>query len=280
MRKIPLLLLALACLASADGIISFNTVYLDSEGKIFFTYPVALPNQAALKELQKNFIRQKFGEKFMEQALGAVLVPVPAPPAPSHKEPPKGSSHKKPTKGPTCPEPPPAPVCPEQVPNYQEPAAMLALYKSHFKEVETLSDAVSFPLPGIVQYATSAYLYYTDAAHGQNKFSVGIYALVNGKEIEFGTLFNKDWEKNVVKLIIREFLLAQNAQSIMDYSYTQKESDFVPASARISSAGMEFVYPAYQIAPFTAGEQSVFLSWNTLKPYLNKKSIIYPKLQF
>jgi hypothetical protein len=273
MKKIPLLLLALACFASAEGIISFNTVYLDSTGKFFFTYPVALPNPVALKELQKNFIRQKFGEKFMEQEL------VPAP-VPSHQEPVKESSRKESAKGSRHKEPVPVPVCQEPVPIYQEPATILALYKSQFKEVELLSDAVSFPLPGIVQYATSAYIYYIEAAHGQNKFSICTYVLASGKEIELNSLFNKGWEKSIVKLIIREFLLAQNVQSLLDYSYTQKESDFVPESARISSAGMEFVYPAYQIAPFAAGEQSVFLSWNTLKPYLNKKSIIYPKLQF
>jgi hypothetical protein len=277
MRKIPLLLLVLACLASAEVIISFNTVYLDSAGKFFFTYPVALPNQAALKELQKNFIMQKFGEKFMEQELVPAPVPVPAS---SPQEPAKGSSRKEPAKGSSRKEPVPVPVCQEPVPSYQEPAAILALYKSQYKEVELLSDVVSFPLPGIVQYTTSMYTYYSEAAHGQSKFGMGIYALASGKEIELNSLFNKGWEKNVVKLIIREFMLSLNLQSLLDYSYTQKESDFVPENIRISSVGMEFVYPAYQIAPFAAGEQSVFLSWSTLKPYLNKKSIIYPKLQF
>jgi hypothetical protein len=228
MKKVPSFLLALAYLASAEGIISFNTVFLDSTGKFSFTYPVALPNQVALQELQKNFIKQKFGESFLDQ----------------------------------------------------EPTAVLGLYKSQYKEVELLSDAVSFPLPGIVQYATSTYTYYSDAAYGQNGFSICIYALANGKKIELNRLFNKDWEKNIIKLIIKEFLLSQNLQSLLDYGYTQKESDFAPESARISSTGIEFVYPANQIAPLSVGEQSVFLSWKSLKPYLNKRSIIYPKLQF
>jgi len=274
MRKIPLFLLVLACLASAQGIISFNTVYLDSAGRFFFTYPVALPNQAALKELQKNFIKQRFGEKFLEQE-----EPTPAP-VPSPKEVAKAASRKS-AKGSNRKEPVVvAPSCPEPVPNYQEPATILGLYKSQYKEVENLSDVVSFPLPGIVQYTTTAYLYYADAAHGRNIFSMGIYMLANGKKIEISSLFNNGWEKSVVKLIIREFLLVQNLQSLVDYSYTQKEDDFMPENAKISSAGVEFVYPAYQIAPHAAGEQGVFLSWNTLKPYLNKKSIIYTKLQF
>jgi len=272
MRKISLLLLALACLASAQGIISFNTVYLDSAGNYFFTYPVSLPNHAALKELQKNFTKQKFGEKFLEQEAEPA-------PAPSRPEPPAKASNNKSAKGRKEPAVV-VPSCPEQVPNYQEPATILANYKKQFKEVETLSDILSFPLPGIVQYTATAYVYYPDAAHGQNKFSIGIYSLANGKKIEINTLFNPGWEKNVVKLIIREFLLAQNLQSLSDYSYTKKEDDFIPEYMRITSAGMEFVYPAYKIAPHSVGEQSVFLSWNTLKPYLNKKSIIYPKIQF
>jgi len=274
MRKTLLLLLALACLASAQGVISFNTVYLDSAGKLFFTYPVSLPNLAALKELQKNFIKQKFGEKFLEHE--QLQAP---PPVPVRQEPAKAPSRQ--SKGAGRKEPPVVvPSCPEPVPNYQEPATILGLYKSQFKEVETLSDVVSFPLPGIVQYTTAAYVYYPDAAHGQNKFSMGVYSLVNGKEIEIGSLFNKGWEKGVVKLIIREFLSSLNLQSLADYNYTQKEEDFVPEHMRINSTGMEFVYPAYKIAPHSVGEQSVFLSWSTLKPYLNKKSIIYPKLQF
>jgi len=276
MKKIPLLLLALACLASAQSVISFNTVYLDSAGKFSFTYPVALPNPAALKELQKNFVKQKFGEKFSEQE----LAPAPAP-VPVRQEPAKASNQKEPAKGAVRKEPVVAvPSCPEPVPCYQEPATILGLYKSQNKEVETLSDVVSFPLPGIVQYTTAAYIYYADAAHGQNKFSVGVYTLANGKKIDIGSLFNKGWEKSVVKLIIREFLLAQNLQSLGDYSYTQKESDFVPENMRITPAGMEFVYPTYKIAPHSVGEQSVFLSWSTLNPYLNKKSVIYPKLEF
>ena len=222
MRKMPIILLILACFARADGVISFNIVFLDSSGKFFFTYPIALPNQTALQELQKNFIKQKFGEKFLGQ----------------------------------------------------EPGAILGLYKSQYKEVDILSDGISFPLPGIAQYATSA------VVQGQSSFSISIYTLFDGKKIEINSLFNKGWEKDVTKLIIKEFLLSQNLQSLADYGYTQKEGDFAPESIRISSVGVEFVYPIRQIAPYAAGEQSVFLSWTSLNPYLNKKSAIYPKLQF
>jgi hypothetical protein len=214
--------------AEEKNIISFNIIYLDSTGKSFFTYPAALPNQAALQELQKNFIKQKFGESFLEQ----------------------------------------------------EPAAILPLFVSQNKEISHLSDAVSFPFPGIVQFATSYYSYPPGGAHGINGFDIGIYTFTDGKKIELASIFNKDWEKDITKLIIKEFLLSQNLQSLIDYDYTQKESDFVPRIVRLSGDGLEFVFPVYQIAPYGAGVQNVFLSWNSLKPYLNKMSAIYKRLQF
>ncbi|MDR2732110.1 MAG: RsiV family protein [Fibromonadaceae bacterium] len=187
-----------------------------------------MPKQAALTELQNNFIKQKFGESFVGQ----------------------------------------------------DPATVLSLYKNQNKEVEFLSDIVSFPFPNIVQYVTSSYVFINGTAHGVSGINIGIYSITDGKKIELGSLFLKDWEKNIVKLIIKEFLLSQNLQVLGDYNYTQKESDFMPERARISESGLEFVFPPYQVAPYAAGEQSVFLSWNILKPYLNKKSLIYQKLKF
>ncbi|MDR1811780.1 MAG: hypothetical protein LBQ87_03055 [Candidatus Fibromonas sp.] len=217
-----------APVAENTATIAFNTVFSDSTGKLSFTYPVALPNQAALQELQRSFIRQKFGESFLEQ----------------------------------------------------EPAAILSLFISQNKEISHISDAVSFPFPGIVQFATSYYAYPPGGAHGINGFDIGIYTFADGKRIELSSIFNKDWEKDVTKLIIKEFLLSQNLQSLIDYDYTQKESDFMPRIVRLGGDGLEFVFPVYQIAPYGAGVQNVFLSWNSLKPYLNKKSVIYKRLQF
>jgi hypothetical protein len=229
MKKEILLLCTCFCIAVAnEDIISFKTFFLDSTGKFSFTYPVALPKQAALQELQKNFIKQKFGEKFLGH----------------------------------------------------EPAEALSLYKSQNEELKFLSDEVSFPLPGIVQFVISDYIHVSDAVQGTSGSSIGIYSFATGKKIELKSLFNKGWEKNVVKLIIKEFLHSRNLQTLGDYSYTQKESDFMPENARFNESGLEFVFPPYKIAPHDAGEQSVFLSWNILKPYLNKKTLIYPKLKF
>jgi hypothetical protein len=229
MKKGILLLCACFCIATAnEDIISFKIFFLDSTGKYSFTYPVTMPKQTALQELQKNFIKQKFGEKFLGH----------------------------------------------------EPADALNLYKSQNEELKFLSDEVSFPLPGIVQFITSDYVYVSNAVHGTNGSSIGIYSLATGKKIELKSLFNKGWEESVVKLIIKEFLYSQNLQSLGDYSYTQKESDFMPENARLNENGLEFVFPPYKIAPHYIGEQSVFLSWNTLNPYLDKKTLIYPKLKF
>jgi len=219
-----LLILVFAGMASASGTISFRTFFLDSTGKLSFTYPVDLPNHHALPELQKNFIKQKFGEKFVGQ----------------------------------------------------DPTAALNSYKNHNgDELEYLSDEVTFPLPGIVQFVTSYY------AHEMWGSDMGIYKISDGKKIDIANIFNKNWEKDIIKLIVREFLHSQNLQSLTNYTYTQNEKDFTPVDVKISEyGGLEFVYPVYKIAPGTAGEQIIFLSWGTLRPYLNPNSVIYSKIRF
>lgn len=219
-----LLILLLAAVACAEGTISFSTIFLDSAGKLAFTYPTSLPNQNALPELQKNFIKQKFGEKFV------------------------GMDH----------------------------VAALSSYKRQNEEVlEYLSDEVSFPLPGIVQFVTSYY------AHEMWGSDMGIYKISDGKKIEVASIFNKNWENDIIKLIVREFLHSQNLHALANYTYTQNEKDFTPVYVKISEyGGLEFVYPVYKIAPGTAGEQIIFLSWGTLKPYLNPNSAIYHRIRF
>ena len=219
-----LLILAFAGVAYAEGVLSFNTVFLDSTGKLAFTYPTSLPHMNALPELQRNFIRQKFGEKFIGQ----------------------------------------------------EPYAALKSYKAqNGDDLEYLSDEVSFPLPGIAQFVTS---FYANEMWGSD---IGIYKISDGKKVDLANIFNKNWEKEVVKLIIKEFLHSQNLHTLTNYTYTQNEKDFVPTEVKISEyGGLEFVYPVYKIAPGAAGEQIIFLSWGTLKPYLNPSSAIYSKIRF
>ena len=224
-KFLPILLTVVyAGMACADGTISFSTIFFDSTGKLAFTYPTTLPSHSALPELQRNFIKQKFGEKFIGQ----------------------------------------------------EPAAALKAYKAqNGEELEYLSDEVTFPLPGIVQFVTSYY------AHEMWGSDIGIYKISDGKKIEVTSIFNKNWEKDIIKLIIREFLHSQNLHALANYSYTQNERDFTPIDVKISEyGGLEFVYPVSKIAPGAAGEQIIFLSWGTLRPYLNPNSVIYSKIRF
>jgi hypothetical protein len=216
-------------MADEGNVLSFSTIFLDSAGKFFFTYPTAMPNQAALPELQGNFIKQRFGENFFSS---------------------------------------------------KDIATTLSFYKEQNQEIEILKDQVSFPLPGIVQFVTYYYAYSSEKARGENRSQIGVYALADGKKIELKSLFAKGSEKDVTQLIIKEFLRMQNLQSLADYSYTKKESDFTPVSAMISELGLDFVYPTYKLAPHSAGEQTVFLPWSTLKLYLNTQSVIYQKLKF
>jgi hypothetical protein len=201
--------------------VSFVKIFSDSIGKVFFTYPIYMSNQTALHELQKNFIKQKFGEDFFE-----------------HLE-------------------------------HEAPVAALNQYKNQHKDLEFLTDEIYFPLPGIVQLTT-----YNGSS------SYGIYTISDGKKIEFNNIFNKNWEQGITKLIINEFLRVQNLRSLLEYDYTQKESDFIPANAKVGYDGLEFYYPINKIASHAVGEQLIFLSWSTLKPYLNTRSAIYSKIKF
>jgi len=216
---------------SDDKVLYFNfsTIYLDSAGTYFFTYPIAMPSQGALQELQKNFIKQRFGD---------------------------------------------SPFSTKDI------VASMSFYKERNPDVEIFKDQLSFPLPGIVQFVTYYYSSSSDKAHGENGSQVGIYSLADGKKIELKSLFVKGAEKNITQLIIKEFLRVQNISSLEDYSYTKKESDFTPVNAIINELGLDFIYPTYKLAPHSAGEQSIFLSWQTLKIYLNKQSPIYQKLKF
>lgn len=229
-----MLLFAFACYmptAAEDNVISYSfiTTHLDSMGTFFFTYPTSVPNQAALQELQKNFVKQRFGDS------------------------------------------------PFSTKNM---ATSISFYKERNPEIEILRDNVSFPMPGIVQFVTYYYASPPDKAHGEGGSVVGVYSLADGKKIELESFFVKGSEKHITQLIIKEFLRMQNLQSLDDYHYTQKESDFVPINAMISELGLDFIYPTYKLAPHAAGFQSIFLSWQTLKPYLNKQSAIYQKLKF
>jgi len=207
----------------------FVTTHLDSMGTFFFTYPTAMHNQAALQELQKNFVKQRFGD---------------------------------------------SPFSTKDI------AASISFYKERNPDIEILKDNVSFPLPGIVQFVTYYYSSPPDKAHGEGGSTVGIYSLADGKKIELRSLFVKGAEKSLTQLIIKEFLRMQNLQSLEDYAYTQREDDFTPINAMVSELGLDFIYPTYKLAPHAAGVQSIFISWQTLKPYLNKQSAIYQKLKF
>lgn len=221
MRNLVPCLCASAVMAFAGNNISFSTFFSDSTGQFSVSYPTSLTSNSALNELQKNFIKQRFGEGY----------------------------------------------------NNQEPLEALKQFLSQNEGVKFLADVVSFPLPGIVQYETTRY-------EQSSASEVGIYNIVNGKKIELVQLFRKNWEKDVLQLLINEFLFSQNLKSLLNYSYTQEESDFVPSSAKIVGGGLEFLYSAGKIAPDAAGVQSVFLSWSTLQPYLNKNSVIFSKIKF
>jgi hypothetical protein len=214
-----------------------DTSDLFNDINISFIYPVAMPNHTGLIELQKNFIKQAFGEKYIDMEPSAIVESI------------------------------------AEEFRFDEPCSS---YNSDIRYELFISDSVSFPISGFLQYTTNHYEF-TCGAHG-NGYSIGcVYNLADKKKIELKDIFNDDWEQGVTKLIIKEYLQYLDVKSLEDDGYAD-ENAFIPSSdiLWVKPNGIEFVYPVYEIAPYSAGPQTIFLPWKILKPYLNQKSVIYP----
>ncbi|GBU21655.1 hypothetical protein R80B4_01555 [Fibrobacteres bacterium R8-0-B4] len=220
---------------------------------ISFTYPAAIPNSAALVELQKNFINQAFGKEYAGLEPSAIVQRI-------GKE------------------------------RVDEAADVIETERAMDKAAEDVScqylssfkDTVVFPISGFLQYETY-YSDYTCGAHGNYGSQTSLYSLTDGMKIEPRDIFVKGWEQNVTKLIVEEYLQEEGEKSLKDVNggYAE-EKDFIPDCGMLSftdSNGITFVYGTYRIGPYSAGYHYILLSWDKLKPYLNKQSVLYPKLK-
>jgi hypothetical protein len=209
--------------------------FKDSSNKtnvdISFTYPIVMLDSVALVELQKNFIKQAFGEEYANL----------------------------------------------------EPSIIAKHYAEKFKFDEPcndgnyellMSDSAYFPITNILQYITKHYEF-TCGANGLFQTNGYIYNILDGKKIELKDIFKNDWEQNLTKLLIKEL-----SNKYKDTLSSQDEKKFIPSGERLrlKTDGLVFFYPVYSIGPRSIGEPHVFLSWSALKPYLNKKSVLYQKL--
>jgi hypothetical protein len=227
-------------LAIADSINSIEEI------KISFTYPTAIPNtpNAALAELQKNFITQASLGKECEGLEPSAAVKC------------AGKDFI------------------DEIPDdwIGDESKCQYLYSIH--------DALLFPIPGFVEYETF-YESYTCGAHGYGAFQYSLYNLADGKKVEPKDIFTAGWEQDVTKIIIKKYLQDKGEKSLKDDGYAE-EKDFIPNGGMLSieADSITFAYVSYKIAPYAAGPQYISVSWDELKPYLNKQSALYPKLKF
>jgi hypothetical protein len=207
---------------------------------ISFTYPTAIPN-AALAELQKSVITQALGKKYAGLEPSAAVKSV-------------GKD-----------------IIDEISDIIGEDYGCQYYYSYH--------DASLFPIPGFFEYETF-YDEYTCGAHPNGVFQYSLYNLADGKRVEPKDIFIAGWEQNVVKLIIEKYLQDEGKKSLKDDDYAE-EKNFIPDGGMLSFGvdSITFTYSSYKIAPYAAGPQYISVSWEKLKPYLNKQSALYPKLK-
>jgi hypothetical protein len=212
------------------------------EIRISFTCPVAMSNPEALAELQKNFVKQAFDEKY------AGLKPAEA-----------VNRVGKDVR-----------IMAE---DYRD-VDMQCVQNFGY------SDTLDFSIPGFLQYTTNNDGY-TCGAHGYYSTSCCFYNLADGKKVEPKDIFVTGWEQSVTKVIIEKYLKDKGVESLEEYGYAEEEK-FIPNGDMLSYGrdGITFVYNTYVIAPYAEGPQAILLSWNELKSYLNKNSAIYPSLKF
>lgn len=96
-------------------------------------------------------------------------------------------------------------------------------------------------------------LYAYGAAHGRSQTSFLNYDIKNNRIISLRDLLKPDYEKELIPML--EEKVKENPEVFRD-----AEID-IPSNFRITSrGGLTFLYPVYDIAPFSAGEISVSFS--------------------
>ncbi|MDR2692910.1 MAG: RsiV family protein [Chitinispirillales bacterium] len=222
-----------------------DTVNKIDDIRVSFTYPTAIGDSSALAELRKNFIEQAFNKKYAGLEPSEVVKSV----VKGHVDEVRSASG-------------------------DDGNSDCMYYFSHH-------DTVFFPISGFLQYITF-YGDYTCGAHGGYSAQNCLYNLADGKRVEPQDIFVKGWEQSVTKSIVEQYLEGKGLNSLDEDGYAEEES-FVPDGYIMSfddPQGITFAYNTYRIAPYVEGPQAVLVSWDKLKPYLNKQSVIYPKLRF
>jgi hypothetical protein len=210
---------------------------------ISFTCPVAMPNSAVLAALQKNLIKQTFGEKLIGLKPIEVVERVGRDRA---KEARSGDEY----------------FCQEE---YE------------------YNDTAYFPFSGFLQYETyySGYSCGAHPNHGISAsiYNIADGKRVEPQDI-FIKGWERNVAKLIIDKYLQDE--GEKSLKDLNGGYAE-EKDFIPVGDMLSFEdpnGITFKYGIYKIGPYAIGQPCILVSWDKLKPYLNEQSAIYPKLKF
>lgn len=112
---------------------------------------------------------------------------------------------------------------------------------------------VDLVTPWLIVWKNYNYTYLCGAAHGMYSTTFVNYSILENKILALSDIFKPGYEAELTGLI-RDKLKSDGADLIVPIDEVQIPSDF-----RLTTHSIEFLYPLYEIAPYSAGEITVEL---------------------
>lgn len=116
---------------------------------------------------------------------------------------------------------------------------------------------------------TLSYVSYTGGAHPSTWRQAVSFDLSTGKTVSVTDLATdiNQLEEAVYQLILRQIQDSGDTSYFSDYDKTVL--DWIERSVFYNADGATIVFNTYDIAPYSAGEQTFFIPYDLVKPYLN-----------
>lgn len=116
---------------------------------------------------------------------------------------------------------------------------------------------------------TLSYVSYTGGAHPSTWRQAVSFDLSTGKTVSVTDLATdiNQLEEAVYQLILRQIQDSGDTSYFSDYDKTVL--DWIERSVFYNANGVTIVFNTYDIAPYSAGEQTFFIPYDLVKPYLN-----------
>ena len=116
---------------------------------------------------------------------------------------------------------------------------------------------------------TLSYVSYTGGAHPSTWRQAVSFDLSTGKTVSVTDLATdiNQLEGAVYQLILRQIQDSGDTSYFSDYDKTVL--DWIERSVFYNAKGVTIVFNTYDIAPYSAGEQTFFIPYDLVKPYLN-----------